>query len=277
MYLKCHKSFKDGKAHRYGSVVESLRTRRGVLKRQALYLGEINDAPQAQWCLALDVLDESNEGVRPMSLFPEDRTPPPEVSRPVQIRLHQMTLRRPRQWGGGWLTLERWNPLGLDSFWEPRLPNSRQGTGWLKVFKNLVSDRLLDPGREGRRHRDWFQNSALGDLLGEDDLVAAQDTLYRCLDKLCAHKRDLFSFLKAPWSLRFKASSDVRLYDLTSTDLECDPPEESDGLRRFGYRRDQRADCGQVVIARIVTPEGFPVAYEVLPGNTSDQPPRRIF
>ena len=241
------------------------------MKRQLLYLGELNDSQKAQWCSALDVLDESNGSVQQMSLFPEDRTPPPEASNPLQIRLNQMTLRHPRQWGGCWLAMELWNQLGLDSFWAPRLPESRKGTGWLNVLKTLVSYRLLDPGSEWRLHRDWFKNTAMADLLGEDDSVAARDTLYRCLDKLCDHKTDLFSFLKTQWSLLFNASYDVLLYDLTSTYFECDAPEEQDGLRRFGYSRDKRSDCVQVVIALIVTPEGFPVAYEVMPGNTSDK------
>jgi transposase len=271
MYLKCHKRFKDGKEHRYWNIVESVRTRRGVIKRQLLYLGELNDTQRAQWCSALDVLDESNGSVQQMSLFPEDRTPPPDVSHPVQIRLSQMTLRHPRQWGGCWLALELWNQLGLDAFWTSRLPVSRNGTEWLHVLKTLVSYRLLDPGSEWRLHRDWFKNSAMSDLLGEDDSVAAKNTLYRCLDKLCEHKTDLFSFLKTQWSLLFNATYDVLLYDLTSAYFECDVPEETAGLRRFGYSRDKRPDCVQVVIALIVTPEGFPVAYEVMPGNTSDK------
>ncbi len=271
MYLRCHKREKDGKEHRYWSVVESVRTRRGVHQRQVLYLGELNDSQQAQWCSALDVLDESHDCVRQMSLFPDDRIPPPEVSNPVQIRLSQMTLRHPRQWGGCWLAMELWNQLGLDSFWAPRLPDSRKGTGWLNVLKTLVAYRLLDPGSEWRLHRDWFKSSAMADLLSEDDSVAAKDTLYRCLDKLCEHKAGLFSFLKDQWSLLFDASYDVLLYDLTSTYFECDPPENAGGLKRFGYSRDKRSDCVQVVIALIVTPEGFPVAYEVMPGNTSDK------
>jgi transposase len=241
-----------------------------VIKRQLLYLGEINDAQRAQWCSALDVLDESKDAFQQVSLFPDDRTPPPEVSNPVQIRLKQMTLRRPRQWGGCWLAMELWNQLGLDSFWASLLPASRKGTEWLHVLKTLVCYRLLDPGSEWRLHRDWFKTSAMSDLLGEDDSVVAKDTLYRCLDKVCEHKTDLFSFLQKQWSLLFHASYDVLLYDLTSTYFECDPPAE-EGLRRFGYSRDKRSDCVQVVIALIVTPEGFPVAYEVMPGNTSDR------
>ena len=271
MFLRATKRIKDGKEHRYWSVVESVRTRRGVHQRQLLYLGELNDSQKAQWCSALDVLDESTDSVRQMSLFPEDRTPPPDVSNPVQVRLSQMTLRHPRQWGGCWLAMELWTQLDLDRFWKPRLPDSRKGTGWLHVLKTLVAYRLLDPGSEWRLHRDWFKTSAMADLLGEDESIAAKDTLYRCLDKLCDHKNDLFSFLKTRWSELFNASYDVLLYDLTSTYFECDAPEEQAGLRRFGYSRDKRSDCVQVVIALIVTPEGFPVAYEVMPGNTSDK------
>ena len=271
MYLRCHKRLKDGKEHRYWSVVESVRTKRGVHQRQLLYLGEINDAQKAQWCSALDVLDESDESFRQMSLFPEDRAPPPGVANPVQIRLNRMTLRHPRQWGACWLAMELWSQLGLDGFWAPRLPASRKGTDWLNVLKTLATYRLVDPGSEWRLHRDWFKNSAMADLLSEDDSIAAKDTLYRCLDKLCEHKAPLFSFLKERWSDLFGASYDVLLYDLTSTYFECDPPENADGLKRFGYSRDKRSDCVQVVIALIVTPEGFPVAYEVMPGNTSDK------
>ncbi len=271
MYLRATKRIKDGKEHRYWSIVESVRTKRGVHQRQLLYLGELNDSQTAQWCSALDVFDEAKDSVQQMSLFPDDRTPPPEISNPVQIRLSQMTLCHPRQWGGCWLAMELWNQLDLDAFWTPRLPDSRNGTGWLNVLKTLVAYRLLDPGSEWRLHRDWFKTSAMADLLTEDQSIAAKDTLYRCLDKLCEHKTNLYSFLKTRWSSLFNASYDVLLYDLTSTYFECDPPENADGLKRFGYSRDKRPDCVQVVIALIVTPEGFPVAYEVMPGNTSDK------
>jgi len=271
MYLKCHKRFKDGKEHRYWSIVESVRTHRGVMKRQLLYLGEINDSQRTQWCSALDVFDESSNSFKQMSLFPEDRTPPDKIYNAVQIKLDKMTLHRPRQWGGCWLALTLWDQLRLDSFWEPFLHKSRKGTRWLNVLKTLVCYRLIDPGSEWRLHRDWFKNSALADLLGEDDSIAGKNTLYRCLDKLCRHKTEMFSFLKERWSEMFNISYDVLLYDLTSTYFESDPPEGDHQLRRFGYSRDKRPDCVQVVIALIVTPEGLPVAYEVMPGNTSDK------
>jgi len=239
-------------------------------KRQLLYLGEINDSQRAQWCSALDVLDESNDSFKQISLFPADRTPPPEISNPVQISLHKMTLCHPRQWGACWLAMELWNQLGLDGFGRSRLPLSRQGTDWLNVLKTLTAYRLVDPGSEWRFHRDGFKTRAMADLLGEDDSVAAKNTLYRCLDKLCEPKKELFSFLKKRWVELFDASYDVLLYDLTSTYFECDPPEE-EGLRKFGYSRNKRPDYVQVLIALVVTSEGVPVAYEVMPGNTSDK------
>ena len=270
MYLKCRKRKKDGKEHRYWSVVESVRTKQGVSKRQVLYLGEINDSQRAQWCNALEVFDGRDGSHRQMSLFPSDRTPPEEIADAVQIDLNRMELHRPRQWGACWLALELWEQLRMDSFWEPLLPASRKGTEWLNVFKTLVCYRWIDPGSEWRLHTEWFGKTAMADLLGEDAAIAGKDTLYRCLDKLCGHKEALFSHLKECWCDMFGASYDVLLYDLTSTYFESPPPEDKEGLRRFGYSRDKRSDCVQVVIALVVTPEGFPVAYEVMPGNTKD-------
>ena len=77
------------------------------------------------------------------------------------------------------------------------------------------------------------------------------------------------------WKDLFQADFEVLLYDLTSTYFECDPPEE--GKRKFGYSRDKRSDCVQVVIALIVTPDGLPLAYEVMDGNTSDKTTLKAF
>jgi transposase len=126
-------------------------------------------------------------------------------------------------------------------------------------------------------HRHWYANTAMGDLLGEDDALAAKDTLYRVLDMLLEHKRELFDHLSAKWQDLFGVKYEVLLYDLTSTYFESEPPENENDIRRFGYSRDKRSDCVQVVIALIVTPEGFPLAYEVLPGNTADKTTLRGF
>jgi hypothetical protein len=270
MFLRAKTRFKDGKEHHYWSIVENRRTRgHRVVQRQVLYLGEINDGQKAAWCKAIEVFQEGQAQPQPIALFPEDRVAPPLDCEVISLRLSELKLYRPRQWGGCWLACCLWNQLELDEFWSGRLPASGQGTRWPNVFKTLVCYQLLAPGSEWRLHRQWYEQSAMGDLLGEDFGLVQIDKLYRCLDRLLAHKRDFFSYLRQRWQALFDVRFDVLLYDLTSTYFECEPPER--GKRKFGYSRDRRPDCVQVVIALIVTPEGFPLAYEVMPGNTSDK------
>lgn len=141
----------------------------------------------------------------------------------------------------------------------------------------LSAYRLIDPGREWRLHREWYSKSAMADLLDADFGLAAKDNLYRCLDRVLEHKEALFTFLKERWKDLFGATFDVLLYDLTSTYFESDPPFPDTDKRQFGYSRDKRSDCVEVVIALVVTPEGFPLAYEVLSGNTSDKTTLKFF
>jgi hypothetical protein len=270
MFLRSKTRLKDGKSHRYWSIVENRRVAGNrIVQRQVLHLGEINDSQQAAWSRTVEVLADGDCHAQQMALFPEGRSVPVSDREVVQVRLDALTIRRPRQWGGCWLATWLWDQLELDDFWASRLPASRQGTRWLNVFKTLVIYRLFDPGSEWRLCRQWFEHNAVGDLLGEDFGVVQIDKLYRCLDKLLAHKLAFFSALKARWQALFGVKFDVLLYDLTSTYFECAPPET--GKRKFGYSRDKRSDCVQVVIALIVTPEGFPLAYEVMPGNTADK------
>jgi transposase len=174
--------------------------------------------------------------------------------------------------------LHHWDLLHLDEFFGPRLGVSRKGTRWLSILKVLVCYRLIDPGSEWRLHREWYLKSAMGDLLGEDFSVAQKDKLYECHDKLLAHKQALFTHLRARWADLFGARFEILLYDLTSTYFESAPRDpESGDKRRFGHSRDKRSDCVQVVIALVVTPEGFPLAYEVMNGNTADNTTLRGF
>jgi hypothetical protein len=271
MYLKCSVRRKDGKEHRSWSIVESRRVRGGsTVQRHLLYLGEINDSQQAAWQKSIAVFAEGETEPQQVALFPEDRVGATTEVPQLQLRLSALTLHRPRQWGACWLALELWRELRLDRFWQERLAPSREGTRWDLVLTTLALYRWLDPGSEWRLHREWFERTALGDLLQQDCALVADDTLYRCHDLLLAHKAALFSHLQERWRDLFNAKFDVLLYDLTSTYFECDPPEDA-RLRRFGYSRDKRSDCVQVVIALIVTPEGFPLGYEVLAGNTADK------
>jgi hypothetical protein len=272
MYLRFARRRKDGKEHRYWSIVESRRCAGGrVVQRPVLYLGEINDGQREAWCRQIDAFDEASGRHRQLALFPADRTVPDHAKGfGVQVRLDAMELHRPRQWGACWLACHLYEQLELDRFFAPLLPSSREGTNWQHILQTLVCYRLIDPGSEWRLHRQWFEQSAMADLLGEDYGLVAKNALYRCLDKLLPHKAALFSHLRARWQDLFAAKFDVLLYDLTSTYFESPPPDDETDKRRHGYSRDKRSDCVQVMIALIVTPEGFPLGYEVLPGNTSD-------
>jgi hypothetical protein len=271
MYLKCSTRKKDGKEHRSWSIVESRRVGGSVVQRHVLYLGEINDSQRAAWQKSIAVFDEQEGQVRQCALFPEDRAPLASDTLAVQVRLNQLQLSRPRTWGACWLGDQLWRDLQLDTFFAPRLGCSRQGTDWEKVLRVLTLYRLLSPGSEWRLHRHWFGTTALADLLGVDERLAQDDTLYRGLDGLLEHKDALFAHLRGRWSDLFGAKFDVLLYDLTSTYFECDVPGNEKDPRRFGYSRDKRSDCVQVIVALVVTPEGLPLAYEMFPGNTADK------
>jgi transposase len=276
MYLRANKRNKDGKEHRYWSIEESRRLRSGrVVQRRVLYLGEINDNQQAAWRKTLEVFDDAERRARTLSLFPEDRAIPADALDGVQVKLKEMELRRPRAFGNYWLGCELWRQLGLSEFWEARWGSGREEVPWAKVLELLVVSRLVSPGSEFRLHRQGFDQSAMGDLLGTGFAVAEKDRLYRCLDRIVEHKAALFAHLRQRWQDLFQVRFDILLYDLTSTYIEGQGEEIPKA--QYGYSRDQRFDCRQVVIALVVTPEGFPLAYEVMEGNTSDRTTLRGF
>jgi transposase len=211
----------------------------------------------------------------PLSLFPEDRPVPADAIDSVQVKLSEMKLERARPYGNCWLGCELWRQLQLDRFWSERLPRGREGVAWSQVLELLAVNRLIDPGSEFRLHRQWFDQSAMDVLLGQDFAVAEKDRLYRCLDRVVEHKQDLFVHLQQRWKDLFDAEFDLLLYDLTSTYVEGEA--EQNPKARYGYSRDKRPDCKQVVIALIVTPAGLPLAYEVMAGNTSEKTTLRGF
>ena len=166
MYLRAKKRIKDGKEHRYWSIVESCRNLDGrVVQRQVLYLGEVNDSQKAAWCRTIEVLQTDSSATQ-VALFPTDRQAPELDCEVVQVKLNELRLHHPRQWGACWLALKLWEQLDLDRFWHERLPMSRQGTKWLEVLKTQVCYQLIDPGSEWRLHRHWYAHSAMRDLLG---------------------------------------------------------------------------------------------------------------
>jgi len=193
----------------------------------------------------------------------------------VQVKLSEMKLERARSYGNCWLGCELWRQLQLDRFWSGKLPPGGESVAWPQVLELLVVNRLIDPGSEFRIHRHWFDQSAMDVLLGQDFAVAEKDRLYRCLDRVLEHKQELFVHLQQRWKDLFDAEFDLLLYDLTSTYVEGEA--EQNPKARYGYSRDKRPDCKQVVIALIVTPAGLPLAYEVMAGNTSEKTTLRGF
>src|SRR3974390_2009018 len=271
MFLRKTARRKDGKTHLYWSVVENRRLDSGrVVQRHVLYLGEINSSQAEAWRRAIEVFDEDAGAPRSLSLFSDERCDlPADDASIVRLRLGEMRLCRPRQWGACWLAGVLWRELQLDRFWAERLPASRKGTRWNDVLQVLATYRLISPGSEWRLHRQWFLDSAMADLLGGDFGLAEAHKLYACHDLLLAHKQALFTHLVDRWRDLFNARFDVLLYDLTTTYFASDPPQDEADKPRFGHNRDKRSDCVQVVIALVVTPEGPPLAYEGLPGNTA--------
>jgi transposase len=276
MFLRSTNRKKDGKEHRYFSIVENRRLPGDkTVQRTVLYLGEINDQQKAEWRKTLDVFDEREQCYTSMSLFPDDREIPADAVDSLQVRLSGLELRRPRTFGNCWLACELWHQLGLDEFFQQRMPEGREAVCWEKVLRLLVVNRLLDPGSEFHVHRQWFVDSAMDELLDTDFAVAGKDRLYRCLDRILEHKKDLFVWLKQRWADLFQADFEVLLYDLTSTYFEGEMEQNPKAKR--GYSRDKRPDCLQLVIALVVTPDGFPLAYEVMNGNTSERTTLRDF
>lgn len=239
MFLRANRRKKNGKLHRYWSIVESRRLNSGhPAQRQVLYLGEINDSQEAAWRKTIEVFDEERSESREISLFPSDRPIPADEVNALSLVLSEMRLVRPRSFGDCWLGCLLWEELGLDRFWQEKLGSDRGSVPWEKVLQLLSVNRLCEPGSEFAVHRSWFLRSAMDELLGCDFAVAEKDRLYRCLDRILPHKDELCRFLTQRWKTLFDASFDVLLYDLTSTYFEgsCDQIPKA----RHGYSRDGR-------------------------------------
>jgi hypothetical protein len=169
LFLRATNRKKDGKDHRYFSIVENQRVAGGKsVQRTVLYLGEINDQQQTAWRKTLSVFDEDEQQYRNLSLFPDDRELPAGAVDGIQVRLSGLQLRRPREFGNCWLASQLWDQLGLDEFWRGCLPQGRQTVEWEKVLRLLVVNRLLEPGSEFRLHRHWYTESAMDTLLEQD-------------------------------------------------------------------------------------------------------------
>ena len=270
MYLKTHKRKKNGKVNEYYSIVEKRKVaNERYVQKTVLYLGEISDSQKKSWYKSIKVLNEQNQPVHKTLFALHDDDDVCENIDAIPLRLSEMKLEKPRAFGDCWLGCEIWNQLGLDTFWSGRIDTSKSPVAYSKVLKLLAVNRLIKPGSEFYVHHHWFDQTAMDFLLDSDFQIAEKNRLYRCLDRVLPYKNELCRHLKKQWETMFKLEYDVLLYDLTSTYFEglC----QRNPKARFGHSKDRRGDCRQVLVALIVTPEGFPINYEVLAGNTAEK------
>ena len=269
MFLKAHERCKDGKRHVYYSLTESLRvSRQRVVQRTVLHLGELNTTQVERWQRTIEAIHEDGQR-RQLRLFTDREGQVPVAAEDVaEVILSSLVVRRPRRFGDCWIGCKLWEDLGLRAFWQDALGEQRGEVPWAKVVELLVVNRLCDPRSELFIHEKWFPQTAMDLLLDSTAAVAEKDRLYRALDRMVAHKDALERHLADKWRDLFGARFDVLLYDLTSTYFEG----EAEGVEKAarGYSRDHRPDCAQLVIAIVVTPEGFPLSYEVFDGNRAD-------
>jgi transposase len=269
MFLRAHQRSKDGKAHTYFTLVETVRTPQGPRQRTLCYLGELNGSAQARWLKTIEVFNAQGES-RQLKLFPADVPPPADDPNVARVRLDRVRVERTRRFGECFLAWELWRRLELDRFWEALLdrPEDEADVPWSRVAALLAINRLCDPGSELAIEQRWFPATALDDLLSIDPAKINDTRLYRCLDRILPHKTKLEQHLKQRYGELFAAEFDVLLYDLTSSYVEG--ASANNPMMQRGYSRDHRPDCKQLVIALIVNVEGFPLSYETFDGNQAD-------
>jgi transposase len=268
MFLRPNHRNKDGKQHTYWSLVETVRTADGPRQKTLCYLGELNDSAQARWLTTIDVFNEQGEAQQ-LKLFPSHVAPPEDDPQVARVLLNKVRLERTRQFGSCFLAWELWKRLGLDGFFEQAVDSSTAAdVPWSRVAALLAINRLCAPGSELAIEQRWYPSTALDDLLQIEEGKINDTRLYRCLDRILPHKTKLERHLKDRYGELFGAEFDVLLYDLTSTYVEG--AAENNPMVRRGYSRDHRPDCEQLVIALIVSNEGFPFSYETFDGNRTD-------
>ena len=267
MFLRSHSRSKDGKAHVYWSLVETVRTPDGPRQKTICYLGELNSSAEERWLKTVEVFNEQGEA-RQLKLFPSHVEPPGDDPDVARVLVNKVRLERTRGFGSCFLGLELWKRLELDRFFAQNIDGEGADVPWSRIAALLAINRLCAPGSELSIEQRWYPSTALDDLLEIEEGKINDTRLYRCLDRILPHKTKLERHLKERYGALFGAEFDVLLYDLTSTYVEG--AAEKNPMVRRGYSRDHRPDCEQLVIALIVNNEGFPFSYETFDGNRSD-------
>src|SRR5271169_4728889 len=268
MFLRRHKRTKNGKTHTYYAIVESVRTEAGPRQRVVAHLGELNHDQELRWQRTIRFHNQQGED-RQLRLFPDDeRTSSLDDSDVVRINLKSVGWSNPRQFGDVWLALWLWQYLKLDEILDRHVPHGQETIRPAYVVAIEVINRLCSPCSEFALAEHWYASTGLEDLLGVPDSAVTKDRLYRTLDQLLKAQNAIERDLEKQLGTLFQLDYELLLYDLTSTYFEG-LAEEND-LARRGYSRDHRSDCKQIVLALIVTREGFPLAHLTFAGNTQD-------
>jgi transposase len=268
MFLRRYTRTKDGKTHTYYALVESVRTDAGPRQHVVAYLGELNHDQLRRWQRTV-VFHNRQGDDRQLRLFPDaDPIALPDDPEVVRIRLDSVGWTNPRRFGDVWLGLWLWKFLHLDEIVDRHVPQGKETVRPVDIVAIEVINRLCAPCSEFALAEHWYRSTALEDLLGVPDSAVTKDRLYRTLDRLLKAQEAIENDLKDQLGNLFQLDYDLLLYDLTSTYFEG-LAEEND-LARRGYSRDHRRDCKQIVLALVVTRDGFPLAHLTLAGNTQD-------
>lgn len=260
MYLRHTTITRNGKTHVYWRLVRSVRVGSKVRQETVAQLGELD----ARGRVRARALAEAIVGIeRQPGLFDGDLP-----AEPVPVKLQQLQLERGRRFGDVWLAWQLWQAVGFDRLLAQLLPSGHEDVPWARVAAVLVIARLCEPSSELHVAEDWFRRTALGDLLDIPEAKVNDDRLYRALDQLLPHKERLETQVKERLGTLFGLEYDLLLYDVTSTYFEGVAAANPQAQR--GYSRDHRPDCKQVCIGLVVSREGYPLGYEVFPGNKND-------
>jgi transposase len=268
MFLRRYTRTKDGKPHTYYALVESVRTDAGPRQHIVAYLGELNHDQERRWQRTVVFHNRQGEA-RQLRLFPDDADVPlPDDPDSVRIRLRTVGWTNARRFGDIWLARWLWHFVGLDAIVARHLPQGRHTVRPADLVAIEVINRLCAPCSEFALAEHWYAATALEDLLGVPDGAVTKDRLYRTLDALRGAQAAIEDDLIEQFGRLFRLSYELLLYDVTSTYFEG--LAEDNELARRGYSRDHRSDCQQIVLALVVSREGFPLAHYTLPGNTQD-------
>jgi transposase len=268
MFLRRYQRTKAGKTHSYYALVESVRTEAGPRQRVVAHLGELNHDQERRWQRTVRFHNLQGED-RQLRLFPDDE----QVSLPddpdlVRIRLKSVGWANPRQFGDVWLAHWLWRHLNLDQIVDRHIPQETETIRPAEIVAIEVINRLCAPCSEFALAEHWYASTGLEDLLGVPDSTVTKDRLYRTLDQLLKAQEAIERDLEKRFRSLFDLDYSLVLYDLTSTYFEG--LAEGNELAKRGYSRDHRGDCKQVVVALVVTRDGFPLAHRTFAGNTQD-------